>query len=240
MSALVLVRHGQARAFQAEPDRLSETGWEQARALGRYWAKRGAAFDAVFHGSLRRQRESCLAVAEAYQSAGPDFPAPTELPGLDEYQVQDMLTALAPRLAEANESFAPLWRAWLKGRGTPERNKHFQRMFEAVLSRWVEGGLNAADIEPWNDFRGRVLRALDVIFSSQGGGRRVAAFSSGGPIGVAVQTALKAPAAAALELNWRIRNASLTTLLFSGPRLSLDGFNALPHLADRPDLVTFR
>ena len=54
------------------------------------------------------------------------------------------------------------------------------------------------------------------------------------------QTVLKAPAAAALELNWRIRNASLTTLLFSGPRLSLDGFNALPHLADRPDLVTFR
>lgn len=240
MSTLVLVRHGQAQAFQAEPDRLSEIGWEQARALGRYWAKRGVAFDAVFHGSLRRQRESCRAAAEAYRAAGLDFPPPTELAGLDEYRVQDMLTVLAPRLAEADDAFAPLWQAWRKGRETPQRNKYFQRMFEAVLKRWAAGDLSAEGIEPWNAFRGRVLGTLEVIFSSQGGGRRVAAFSSGGPIGIAVQTALQAPASAALELNWRIRNASLTTLLFSGPRLILDGFNALPHLAERPDLVTFR
>ena len=240
MSTLILVRHGQACAFRADPDRLSETGRRQARALGRYWVKHGVGFDAVFHGSLRRQRESCLAVAEVYRRAGADFPQPQELPGLDEYRVQDMLAALAPRLAETDSAFAPLWRAWLKGRETPERNKYFQRMFEAVMQRWVAGTLGAEGIEPWAAFRGRVLGELKAIFSSQGGGRRGAAFSSGGPIAVAVQTALQAPDAAALELNWRIRNASLTTLLFSGRRLSLDGFNALPHLAERPDLVTFR
>ncbi len=240
MSVLVLVRHGQARAFQTDPDRLSETGRRQARSLGRYWVKHGVRFDAAFHGSLRRQQESCRAVAEAYRAAGVDFPDPAELPGLDEYQVQDMLAALAPRLAETDAAFAPLWRAWRKGRETPERNRYFQRMFEVVMKRWAEGTLDAEGIEPWNAFRERVLGALEVIFSSQGGGRRVAAFSSGGPIAVAVQTALRAPDAAALELNWRIRNASLTTLLFSGSRLSLDGFNALPHLAERPDLVTFR
>ena len=240
MRALVLVRHGQAQAVQAQPDRLSETGRLQARALGRYWARRGVRFDAVFHGSLRRQRESCRTAAEVCRAAGVDFPAPEQLPGLDEYRVQDMLTVLAPRLAETDETFAPLWRTWLKGRETPQRNKYFQRMFEVVMRRWVEGTLGVEGIEPWSAFRGRVLEALEAIFSSQGGGRRVAAFSSGGPIGIAVQTALRAPEAAALELNWRIRNASLTTLLFSGPRLSLDGFNALPHLAERPDLVTFR
>jgi broad specificity phosphatase PhoE len=70
-------------------------------------------------------------------------------------------------------------------------------------------------------------------------GRRVAAFTSGGPIGVAVQIALNAPDRAGLEVNWRVRNCSLTEFLFSGERLSLDSFNAIPHLED-PALRTFR
>ena len=45
---------------------------------------------------------------------------------------------------------------------------------------------------------------------------------------------------AALQLNWRVRNSSLTTFLFSGQRLSVDGFNELPHLANKPSEVTFR
>ena len=70
------------------------------------------------------------------------------------------------------------------------------------------------------------------------GSRRVAVFTSGGPIGVAVMTALGAPDRRALELNWRTRNASLTHFLFSGGKISLDGFNATPHL--RPEMESFR
>ncbi len=240
MSTLVLVRHGQARAFEATPDQLSDIGWEQARELGRYWVKHRVRFDAVFHGSLRRQCESYQAVAEVHCEAGVEFPVATQLPGLNEYQVQDLLTAIAPRLAETDESFAPLWEAWRKGRDTPERNRYFQAMFEAVMKCWVGGTLDAENLEPWSAFRRRVCDAFEVIFSSQSGGKQVAAFTSGGPIGVAVQTATKAPEMTALEVNWRVRNSSLTSLLFSSGRLNLDSFNELHHLADRPELVTFR
>lgn len=75
MSTLVLIRHGQARAFEASPDQLSETGWEQARLLGKYWVKHGVKFDSAFHGSLRRQRETFHAVAEVHREAGIEFPA---------------------------------------------------------------------------------------------------------------------------------------------------------------------
>jgi hypothetical protein len=51
-----------------------------------------------------------------------------------------------------------------------------------------------------------------------------------------VQTVLKAPENMAIELNWRIRNCSLTEFLFTRGRTSLDVFNATPHLSD----VTFR
>jgi hypothetical protein len=40
----------------------------------------------------------------------------------------------------------------------------------------------------------------------------------------------------AMELNWRIRNCSLTELIFTRSRVSLDVFNATPHLEE----VTFR
>ena len=57
-------------------------------------------------------------------------------------------------------------------------------------------------------------------------------FTSGGVIGVAVQIALGTPDPSGLEINWRVRNSSLTEFLFSGERLSLDSFNTLPHLDD--------
>ena len=68
----------------------------------------------------------------------------------------------------------------------------------------------------------------------------MATFTSGGPIGVAVQTCLRSPVMAALEVSWRVRNAALTTFLFSGNRVSLDGFNKLPHLPLEPELISFR
>jgi broad specificity phosphatase PhoE len=83
------------------------------------------------------------------------------------------------------------------------------------------------------------MEGLRRITGRPGTGRRVAAFTSGGPIAVTVQTVLGAPDRAAIELNWRIRNCSLTQLIFSGSRMSLDSFNTIPHLQD-PQLWSYR
>jgi broad specificity phosphatase PhoE len=116
-------------------------------------------------------------------------------------------------------------------------------MFEALMNRWITGEFDSHEVESWHTFRDRVQRGLRRITSGAGPrpakGCRVAAFTSGGPIGVAVQIALNAPDSAGLEVNWRVRNCSLTEFVFSGDRLSLDSFNALPHLDD-PAMLTFR
>jgi broad specificity phosphatase PhoE len=67
----------------------------------------------------------------------------------------------------------------------------------------------------------------------------VAVFTSGGVIGVTVQNVLNAPEPLALEINWRVRNCSMTEFIFSRDRLSLDSFNTIPHLDD-PALRTYR
>ena len=70
-------------------------------------------------------------------------------------------------------------------------------------------------------------------------GRRVVVFTSGGPIGFAVQHALQAPPRSFLDVNWRIRNCSVTEFLFDRSRFTLDSFNGVSHLDDAA-LRTYR
>jgi len=208
MSTLTVVRHAQGCTFQDEPDRLSDTGEMQARALGDYWEKRGIKFDEAWSGSLQRHR----------QTAGLALHQPFEISeDWNEYDAVGILRHGPPA-----SSF-------------PD-NRAFQKMFEPAMLNWLEGSVDGA--EPWPVFRDRVLRGLRRIQDGPPR-RRVVVFTSGGPIGVLVQTALKAPDQSFLEVNWRVRNCSLTEFVFSKGRLSLDSFNALPHLSS-PSLQTFR
>src|SRR5437773_1127483 len=77
MSTLVLVRHGQARAFDADSDRLTEMGEEQARRVGQYFVQSGVELDEVCVGTLVRQRRTLELVAEAFAQANKPFPSPT-------------------------------------------------------------------------------------------------------------------------------------------------------------------
>lgn len=231
MAYLVLVRHGQATPFEEITDRLSALGEIQSRKLGEYWMRQGVSFDEVYTGSLIRQRRT----EELARGAG--WPGPEVLPELNEYDADAVVKQFAPRLAARDPRFRILVEAHACA-GPEERNRSFQRMFEALMNRWITGELDSPAVESWRGFRARVERGVRKM-TRGGQGRRVAAFTSGGPIGVAVQLALAAPDRSGLELNWRVRNCSLTEFLFSGARFSLDTFNSVPHLED-PALRSFR
>lgn len=113
-------------------------------------------------------------------------------------------------------------------------NRAFQRVFESAMEKWIAGETAG---EPFSEFRARVLRGLRRIQEGPSN-RRVLLFTSGGPIGVLVQTALNAPPRSFIEVNWRVRNCSISEFAFSSARLSLDAFNCVSHLS--PDLHTFR
>jgi broad specificity phosphatase PhoE len=237
LSHLTLVRHGQATAFETITDRLSPLGEAQARKLAQFWIRNQTTFDEVYTGSLVRQQRTEELVTEEFDAAGVAWPAAQTLPELNEYDADSVIRCLAPELAARDEEFRKLLEA--SHGGGPDRNRRFQKMFEALMTCWVAGSLVAPEVESWPAFRDRVHHGLRRITSGGGSGRRVAAFTSGGFIGVAVQIALAAPDPSGLEVNWRVRNSSLTEFLFSGERLSLDTFNAIPHLDD-PALRSFR
>lgn len=239
MGYLVLVRHGQARAFEPESDQLTALGEAQARALGQYWLRQGVTFDEIYAGTLTRQRRTAELAGEVFKNAEAHWPELQTTPELNEYDSTGIINHLIPALAEGDAEFRALVAAFEQHRHTAERNRHFQKMFEAVTSVWLGGELQVAGVETWPAFQARVRAALTRIIAIEGSGRRVAVFTSGGVIGLAVQTVLQAPERAALEINWRVRNCSLTEFTFSRDRLSLDSFNTIPHL-DEAALRTFR
>jgi broad specificity phosphatase PhoE len=247
MSWLTLVRHGQAAAFTANSDQLTDLGARQAQALAQYWSSRQVGFDEVYTGTLERQIATERIVGEAMRSAGLAWPEPVRDAGWNEYDAGGITGKLAPVLAERDPVFAALADDFQRNAQARDRNRYFQRMFEALMESWVRGEVQAPGVEPFDAFHARVRRARDAVLAPPGvtpdvkpATRRVAVFTSGGPIGVCVQLAVEAPPPSAVQLNWRVKNASLTEIVFSSlQRLSLDNFNTLPHLDD-PALQSFR
>jgi broad specificity phosphatase PhoE len=240
VSVLALVRHAQASFFADDYDRLSPAGEAQARRLGDYWAGRGEVFSEVFVGPRRRQQQTADLVGDEFRRAGLPWPEPVVLRELDEYDLAGILHRLAPALARQDPAFERLTAEHRLSEGDVERTRTFQRLFEVLLSHWQTApAIEALDIEPWPAFRGRVDRGLERMTGGSRRGRLAVAFTSGGYIGAAAARVLGAPDRAALELSWRLQNASLTHLIFSPGRLTLDDFNAVPHLHD-PAHRTFR
>lgn len=213
MSTLTVVRHGQARPFDSNPDRLSALGEEQARTLAGYWKRIGMEFDEVWSGSLQRQRQTAELAAGRAPEVSDDW---------NEYDANGILHHFAPPYELEPGA---------------DRNRKFQKVFEPAMLSWLAAEEHPT-VETWGVFRDRVLRALKRAQEGPSN-RNVALFTSGGPVSVLVQTAIGAPERTFLEINWRVKNCSITEFTFSRERISLDSFNALPHL-ERPELRTFR
>src|SRR3954464_2062896 len=93
MGTLLLVRHGQASAFEDNYDRLSTLGEKQARLLGESWRRRELRIDRVFAGPRVRQQRTAALVAEAGGS-----PAPVGVRELDEMGVEPLFREHLPDL----------------------------------------------------------------------------------------------------------------------------------------------
>jgi broad specificity phosphatase PhoE len=236
MSVLTLVRHAQASLFAANYDELSELGREQSRLLGEYWVRRRIDFDEVYCGPRARQQQTAEIVGAVYTQAGRRWPEPVVLPELDEYDFGSLLRNLAPVLSDQDAAFAELLARHRRDESGPDRVRDFQKMFTALTQYWVTATVEG--IEAFPAFRERVARGLRRVTEAPGSGRRVALFTSAGFIGTAVRLALDAPDRTALELNWRVRNCSLTEFVFTKNRFTLDSFNTIPHLED-PTLWTY-
>jgi broad specificity phosphatase PhoE len=83
---------------------------------------------------------------------------------------------------------------------------------------------------------------VDKIAARHGSQKRLAVFTSGGPISVAVRSALGLSDRMTLEISWQLMNASITRLKYNSKGIMLAGFNEVSHLELEGDarLLTYR
>jgi len=239
MGRLILVRHAQASFLAPDYDKLSALGERQARLLGEYWAQRNGRFDRIFSGPRSRQKDTARLAAAAYRTGKAEFPEPIVIDEFDEYDGEAVLRKSLPELLESGNSIRVLHEAFLQSTTSSEQQKNFQKLFEVVISKWVEGEVVVSGVESWPEFCARVNRGLSKVVSDAMPNEQVAIFASGGPIAVAMQRALNLSPQDTLRTAWMSRNCSYSEFLFSADRFTLSSFNAFPHL-DGADLLTYR
>ena len=239
MGRLILVRHAQASFLAPDYDRLSSVGEVQARRLGEYWTRRNLAFDSVYAGPRARQFGTARIVAETYQSAQLRFPPPVRMEEFDEFEAEEVLKQGLAQLLNQDTHVRELHEAYRASKGDGDERTSFQKLFEVVIGKWVDGALVVPGVESWSEFSTRVNRGLSEVMSSADSSAQVAIFSSGGPIAVAMQRALHLSPQDTLRTAWMSRNCSYSEFLFSADRFGLSSFNVFPHLEDA-DLLTYR
>jgi len=236
MSTVYLIRHGQASFGAKDYDILSETGMAQARILGRSMAERGTMFDAVYHGSLKRQIQTATEFAPSYVEKGVFLPEPVLCEAFDEYDGFAVwrhhlpcVLAEFPHIKKEQENFRT-------------DNKAFQILFQHVTDRWISGKFDSAGCPAWADFKKRVTEGMQAIMRRHGSGKNIAVFTSGGTISVIMQMALGLSDQKTMDISWQIMNASITRIRYREDQISLSAFNEISHLemTRMPEMLTWR
>ncbi|MBP6700711.1 MAG: histidine phosphatase family protein, partial [Halioglobus sp.] len=100
-------------------------------------------------------------------------------------------------------------------------------------------------IQSWEDYSGGVRTALQELMASQGSGKTLGVFTSGGTIATAVAQVLGLSGAQTYQFYEPVFNCSVTQIFYSGNKTSLSYFNDRSWLqllgaATGENLVTYR
>jgi len=218
MGSLFLIRHAQASYGQADYDRLSTRGVEQARALAPL--VHSLRFDAVYRGPHVRHEPTAT-------NAG--LTGATVIDELAEYPAFAMVQQFMPRLIAEDSRFAELT--------TNPSRELADAAFKTCLGRWMRDEWHGEGVERVGEFATRVRAGLDRVLGDVQSGARIGIVTSAGPIGVAVGLVFAATEHHMVRTSLVVRNASVTQLAFRSrefawhpERVSLVSFNATHHL----------
>jgi len=218
MSELFLVRHAQASFGEADYDRLSPLGHQQARWLGEYFKFRKLRFDHVICGEMTRHRETLEGICSGMEL---DFPSHGVHAQWNEFDFEALITAyLAENPDEKPEDGA-----------APSA---FTQVLYNTLQAWADGRIATGVPESWGEFEQRVRAGMSSATGLAERNSKILVVSSGGAISMALRQVLAAPPGAMIQMNLQTRNSSYSHLYFSHDSMQLAGFNHVPHL-DHPE-----
>ncbi len=222
MPKIIFVRHGQAQFGQANYDKLSEVGHEQAVALGKAIFEQGITIDHWVRGDMVRHAETLKGISQGMRT---QVSHQIVTPDLNEYDFTGQLNA------RFVGSKAPV------GLHT-DRKTHFRALRETLALWQNDKILNPP--ESWAAFETRLKRAQQTIFGLEGD--TILVVSSGGAISKIVANALGVSHAKQVDLQLQIKNASMSTFIYSRRTggFFLNAFNETPFVSAKTQhLLTY-
>jgi broad specificity phosphatase PhoE len=220
MSKILLIRHGQASFMKANYDQLSDLGREQSIKLGHWMKDRDIQPELVWSGTLSRQQDTCrLSLGEER--------LPTIDTSFNEHEGPSVFKDYFPTFLSDKPELSDLIK--LKGVQDAEVRPQLIKSFFQMHHLWTQGRIESGEYESWEDFKSRARVAYDLILASAKDGT-VAVYTSGGLIASILGLVLDLKDDKVVDINWQIRNTSITELKLSSGRLLLREFNATPHL----------
>ena len=222
MPKIIFVRHGQAQFGQANYDKLSVVGHEQAVALGTSLLEQGITIDHWVRGEMVRHVETLKGISQGMRT---QVSHQIVTPDLNEYDFTGQLNA------RFVGSKAPV------GLHT-DRKTHFRALRETLALWQNDKILNPP--ESWAAFETRLKRAQQTIFGLEGD--TILVVSSGGVISKIVANALGVSHAKQVDLQLQIKNASMSTFIYSRRTggFFLNAFNETPFVSAKTQhLLTY-
>jgi broad specificity phosphatase PhoE len=235
MATIYLIRHGQASFGAEDYDKLSELGQRQAGVAGEYLRDHGIELDAAYSGDLLRQRETAR-LALAGQPA--EVPHQVD-PRFNEIDNDEQLRYLLPEVVKADPALRELVDRGLSS------SKDYQKVIDAVFNYWVSPQCKETRIQSWADYSGQVSDALQELMATQGSGKTLGIFTSGGTIATMVAQVLGLSGEQTYQFYEPIFNCSVTQIFYNGRKTSLSYFNdrswlQLQGAKAAENLVTYR
>jgi broad specificity phosphatase PhoE len=242
LSRVYLIRHGQAGTRKAY-DALSDLGRRQARLLGEYFVSEQIQFAAAYRGELNRQQLTAEEVRLAYSEAGACFPEVVPHAGWNEFDLDHIYRALAPRMCEEDPEFEKEYREMVaQARASAEEhgaqvNRRWLPCDRKVVLAWITGK-HAYEGESWQAFRERVAGCRRMLETADDDAN-VVVFTSATPVAVWAALSMEIHDERAMRLAGALHNASYTVVKVVGEEVRLHSFNGVPHLGST-ELRTFR
>jgi broad specificity phosphatase PhoE len=236
MASIYFIRHGQASFGSANYDKLSDLGEQQARLTGDYLQQTDVTFDAIYSGSLLRQRETAQQVIEAYQAHDKALPELQIDDRLNELDANAIVMKLMPLMADTH----PEMNEWME-RAKLDK-KAYQYILRACFKHWQTLETEIDGLESWDDFYGRIKGCVDDIILQNGSGKDVAVFTSGGVIAAVVQYALGLTDEGNYQVFEPVINASVTHCKYSKDQFTLNYYNdhSFIRVLGGNKMITFR
>lgn len=218
MPTIWLLRHGKAGDLLGDYDRLSETGFAQARLTGEAY-RHLAPIHRLVSGSMRRQRETAAAFSETFG------PVPTHEidPRWNEYDHMSIIqSAIAAGINPP----------------TQKSRSGFSSFFGDAMGRWASGAHDADYTEPYHAFQHRVVAALDAVAGGLESGQTAVVATSGGVISTLCRHLMNLDLEQAFMLNTIIVNGSMTRVRVGQGRMTVTGLNQDLHLETAEGMLT--